>query len=191
SARPREGGRQLGGEGAASPWRTIRGQEGSGYGPAGTAACHINADIADAAVRYINVTTDEDFERECGLEILVETARMWRGLGHYDRGGQFHLDGVTGPDEYSALASDNVYTNLMAQRNLLAAADTVERPPPAARELGVDDCEAKAWREAAAAMHLPTTTNWASTRRPKASPATANSTSPQPAPAATRCCCTS
>ena len=151
----RERARQLGREGAAYPWRTIRGQECSGYWPAGTAACHINADIADAAVRYINVTTDEDFERECGLEILVETARMWRGLGHYDRGGQFHLDGVTGPDEYSALASDNVYTNLMAQRNLLAAADTVERHPPAARELGVDDCEAKAWREAAAAMHLP------------------------------------
>ena len=126
----RERARQLGREGAAYPWRTIRGQECSGYWPAGTAACHINADIADAAVRYINVTTDEDFERECGLEILVETARMWRGLGHYDRGGQFHLDGVTGPDEYSALASDNVYTNLMAQRNLLAAADTVERHPP-------------------------------------------------------------
>ena len=39
---------QLGLEGAAFPWRTIRGQECSGYWPAGTAAFHINADIADA-----------------------------------------------------------------------------------------------------------------------------------------------
>ncbi len=38
----------LGLAGAAFPWRTIRGQECSGYWPAGTAAFHINADIADA-----------------------------------------------------------------------------------------------------------------------------------------------
>ena len=151
----RDRARQLGRQGAAYPWRTISGQECSGYWPAGTAACHINADIADATVRYINATGDEGFERDAGLEILVETARMWRWLGHYGRDGQFHLDGVTGPDEYSALASDNVYTNLMAQRNLLAAAGVVERHPAAARELGAGEQEAKAWREAAAAMHLP------------------------------------
>ena len=151
----RERARQLGRAGAAYPWRTIGGQECSGYWPAGTAACHINADIADATVRYINATGDEQFEREGGLEILVETARMWHGLGHYDRAGQFHLDGVTGPDEYSALASDNVYTNLMAQRNLRAAADVVQRHPAAARELGAGEQEATAWREAAAAMHVP------------------------------------
>ncbi|MBO0815681.1 MAG: glycoside hydrolase family 65 protein, partial [Actinobacteria bacterium] len=92
---------------------------------------------------------------EHGLEMLAETARMWHGLGHYDRGGAFHLHGVTGPDEYSALASDNVYTNLMAQRNLLAAADAAGRHPLAAGELGVDDCEVKGWREAAAAMYVP------------------------------------
>ena len=34
--------------GAAFPWRTIHGEECSGYWPAGTAAFHINADIADA-----------------------------------------------------------------------------------------------------------------------------------------------
>ncbi len=48
--------------------------------------------------------------------MLVETARLWISLGHHDRhGGVWHLDGgVTGPDEYTALASDNVFTNLMA-----------------------------------------------------------------------------
>ncbi len=33
-------------------------------------------------------------------------------------GSGFRIDGVTGPDEYSAIADNNVYTNLMAQRNL-------------------------------------------------------------------------
>ena len=43
---------ELGLEGAAFPWRTIRGQECSAYWPAGTAAWHINADIAMAFERY-------------------------------------------------------------------------------------------------------------------------------------------
>jgi alpha,alpha-trehalose phosphorylase len=145
----------LGLEGSAFPWRTIRGQECSGYWPAGTAAFHINADIADAVVRYREVTQDDAFEREYGLELLVETARLWRSLGHHDARGRFRIDGVTGPDEYSALSDNNVYTNLMAERNLRAAADAVERCPERAHDLGVDTEEAAAWRDAASAMIVP------------------------------------
>jgi alpha,alpha-trehalose phosphorylase len=145
----------LGLRGSAFPWRTIRGQECSAYWPAGTAAFHIAADIADAVRRYVQATGDEDFERDAGLELLVETARLWRSLGHHDRRGRFHLDGVTGPDEYTAVKSDNIYTNLMAQRNLLAAADAVARRGEQAWHLGVDDEETAAWRDAAAAMHIP------------------------------------
>jgi alpha,alpha-trehalose phosphorylase len=145
----------LGLGGAAFPWRTIRGQECSAYWPAGTAAFHISAAVADAARRYIWVTDDRDFEREIGLELLVKTARLWRSLGHDDRDGIFHIDRVTGPDEYSALSDDNVYTNLMAARNLTAAADAAARYPEQARRLGVDDKEAAAWRDAAARVHIP------------------------------------
>jgi alpha,alpha-trehalose phosphorylase len=145
----------LGLEGSAFPWRTIRGHECSGYWPAGTAAFHINADIADAVVRYREVTEDDAFEREYGLELLVETARLWRSLGHHDAHGRFRIDGVTGPDEYSALVDNNVYTNLMAERNLRAAADAVERCPERAHDLGVDTEEAAAWRAAASAMIVP------------------------------------
>jgi alpha,alpha-trehalose phosphorylase len=55
---------QLGLEGAVFPWRTITGAECSGYWPAGTAAFHIGADIAAAAVRYVEATGDELFEKE-------------------------------------------------------------------------------------------------------------------------------
>jgi alpha,alpha-trehalose phosphorylase len=151
----RERAKVLGLDGAAFPWRTIRGQECSGYWPAGTAAFHINADIANAVIRYIGVTEDDDFERETGLELLVETARLWRSLGHHDARGRFRIDGVTGPNEYSAIADNNVYTNLMAERNLRGAADAVERHPDRARELGVDPEETAAWRDAAAAMTVP------------------------------------
>ncbi|WP_030144778.1 glycoside hydrolase family 65 protein [Spirillospora albida] len=146
---------QLGLRGAAFPWRTIRGHECSGYWPAGTAAFHVNAAIADAVVRYVDATRDERFEREIGLEILVHTARLWRSLGHHDVGGVFRIDGVTGPDEYSAVVDNNVYTNLMARRNLEAAADTAMRHPDLADRLGVDSEEAASWRDAAAAMVVP------------------------------------
>ncbi|MFF5014624.1 glycoside hydrolase family 65 protein [Streptomyces sp. NPDC001165] len=151
----RERATQLGLGGAAFPWRTIQGAEGSAYWPAGTAAFHVNADIADAVVRYVEATGDTRFEREAGVELLVETARLWRSLGHHDHHGVFHIDGVTGPDEYSAVADDNTYTNLMARQNLLAAADAVERHPREAERLGVDAEESAAWRDAAEAVHVP------------------------------------
>ena len=147
--------RQLGLAGAAFPWRTIDGDECSAYWPAGTAAFHINADIADAVVRYTAATGDLVFEREAGLELLVHTARLWLSLGHHDPHGVFHLDGVTGPDEYSAIADDNAYTNVMAQQNLRAAADMAERHPDLAASLGVDDEETADWRDAAQRIVLP------------------------------------
>ncbi len=147
--------RELGLAGAAFPWRTIAGQECSGYWPAGTAAFHVNSAIAHAVVRYVVATEDRDFERGPGMDLLVQTARLWRSLGHHDGEGGFHIDGVTGPDEYSAIADDNVYTNLTAKRNLLAAAALTDQYPDRARELGVNSEEAAAWRDAANAMHVP------------------------------------
>ncbi len=145
----------LGLAGAAFPWRTIRGRETSGYWPAGTAAFHINADIADAVIRYLDATEDAEFEQGAGLELLVETARLWQSLGHHDAAGRFRIDGVTGPDEYSAVKDNNVYTNLMAQRNMACAADAAVKLPAAADALGVTTEEAASWRDAAAAMYIP------------------------------------
>jgi alpha,alpha-trehalose phosphorylase len=146
---------QLGLKGAAFPWRTIAGEECSGYWPAGTAAFHVNADIANAVILYVAVSGDEAFERSVGMDLLVHTARLWRSLGHHDGMGRFHIDGVTGPDEYSAIADNNIYTNLMAKQNLVAAADAAKRYPDRAEELGVDAEEAASWRDAADKMHVP------------------------------------
>jgi alpha,alpha-trehalose phosphorylase len=147
--------RDLGLKGAAFPWRTIHGEECSGYWPASTAAFHINADIADGVLRYVSATNDLEFEGTVGIELLVETARLWISVGHYERSGLFRIDGVTGPDEYSALADNNLYTNLMAQRNLVAAADAVGRHSGAAKRLKVTATEVKKWRRAADRMFIP------------------------------------
>ncbi len=151
----KEHARELSLYGAAFPWRTIRGQECSGYWPAGTAAFHINADIAAAVAKYVEATEDSAFEKEVGLPLLVETARLWRSLGQHDADGKFRIEGVTGPDEYSAVKDNNVYTNLMAQHNLASAADLAGKLQDAARELGVTTEEAAAWRDAATDMYIP------------------------------------
>ncbi len=147
--------RQLHLQGVTFPWRTIRGQECSGYWPAGTAAFHVNAGVADAVRRYLAATGDEAFEEGPGLELLVGTARLWRSLGHHDAQGAFRIDGVTGPDEYTALIDNNVYTNLMAARNLRTAADVAVRHQERAAELGVDQEETASWRNAADAIVVP------------------------------------
>jgi trehalose/maltose hydrolase-like predicted phosphorylase len=146
---------QLDLDGAAYPWRTIRGEECSAYWPAGTAAWHINADIAIAFERYRAVTGDNSLEEDCGLEVLVETARLWRSLGHHDRHGVWHIDGVTGPDEYTAVVRDNIFTNLMAAHNLRTAAEACSRHAEAAHAMGVTTEETAAWRDAADAAHIP------------------------------------
>ncbi|GHO50938.1 glycoside hydrolase family 65 protein [Ktedonospora formicarum] len=151
----KERARQLGLKGAAFPWRTIAGQECSGYWPASTAAFHINADIAYAVVHYMEATGDLAFEKETGLPLLVETARLWRSLGYENQDGHFRIDGVTGPNEYSALADNNVYTNLMAQLNMRRAAETARRYHQRAQALGVDDQEIDSWLQAAEHMFLP------------------------------------
>jgi trehalose/maltose hydrolase-like predicted phosphorylase len=151
----RQRARTLGLDGAAFPWRTIHGEECSAYWPAGTAALHLNAVIARAVDRYRRVTGDLSLEREGGLELLVQTARLWVSHGHHDSAGAWHVDGVTGPDEYSAVADDNVFTNLMAARNLRAAIDACARHPDIAAELRVEPAERDAWRAAADAVHVP------------------------------------
>ncbi|PPG42148.1 glycoside hydrolase family 65 protein [Pseudoclavibacter sp. RFBA6] len=142
-------------EGAAFAWRTIDGRESSGYWPASTAAFHVNADIAAAMVHHIRTTGDERFEREVAVDVLVETARLWCSLGRWDPDGGLHFDGVTGPDEYSALVDDNTFTNLMARLNLRAAISVAERHHAEAGALGVDDDEIRRWMHAADAIVVP------------------------------------
>lgn len=151
----RERAAELGLQGVSFPWRTIRGQECSAYWPAGTAAFHINADIAMAFERYRVVTGDHTLEKDCGLHVLIETARLWMSLGHHDRHGVWHLDGVTGPDEYTAIVRDNVFTNLMAAHNLIVAADACVRDPDEAAKLCVSTEEMATWRDAANAVNIP------------------------------------
>jgi alpha,alpha-trehalose phosphorylase len=150
-------------KGALYPWRTIAGDECSAYFPAGTAQYHINADIAYSIKTYMEATGDQDYLIKAGAEIVMETARIWTGIGSYDREGRFCINQVTGPDEYTALVNNNYYTNAMAQMHLNFAASIAEQlqseaPAEFARiaaAMELDANEPAAWRRAASLMNLP------------------------------------
>ncbi len=160
AARRRAG--ELSQRGALFPWRTINGEEASAYYAAGTAQYHINADIAYALAQYVAATGDRDFLLRAGVDVLVETARMWADLGFW-QDSAFHIHGVTGPDEYTTVVNDNLFTNVMARFNLsqaaravreLAQVDGPEYDALVAR-LDLDDEEVAEWDRAAEAMAIP------------------------------------
>ena len=161
----RERAREMAQSGAMYPWRTINGEEASAYYAAGSAQVHIDADIAYALMKYVFATGDRGFLVREGIDILVETARMWADLGFWRSNGDesFHIHGVTGPDEYTTVVNNNLFTNVMARYNLEVAADAVEwirdeRPDEYVRmaaRLGVDPAEVVEWRRCAEGMTIP------------------------------------
>lgn len=144
----------LGLEGVSFPWRTISGHEVSAYWPASTAAMHVNADIARAFDHWTNVT-GQPLEAVGCLGVLVETARLWASMAARDSGGEYHFFGMTGPDEYTGVVDDNVFTNLMAQRNLRVTIDACRDDPQGAADLGVTGAEIDRWAETADHIHIP------------------------------------
>jgi len=157
--------RMLNEAGALFPWRTINGEEASAYYAAGTAQYHINADVTYALSKFIHATGDVDFLANGAIDIAVETARLWISLGFWRSNGtdSFEIHGVTGPDEYTTVVNNNLFTNVMARFNLSYAASSVRdlaitRPDAYERmitRLGLRDEELEEWDRAAAAMVIP------------------------------------
>ncbi len=162
----RERARELNQRGAMFPWRTINGDEASAYYAAGTAQYHINADVAYAFSLYTDITGDMDFQHRDGVRVLVETARMWSDLGFWrvtaEGDSSFHIHGVTGPDEYTTVVNNNMFTNVMARYNLRRAARAVRELRDAdpgglealVSELELDMLELEQWEACADGMHI-------------------------------------
>lgn len=152
-------------KGCLFPWRTIGGEECSAYYPAGTAQYHINADVAYAVKQYHQATQDDDFMRDAGVEVVLESARMWMSIGFFNprRGGQFCINEVTGPDEYTACVNNNFFTNAMARTHLRYAYECAlwmqDRFPAEWASLqsriGLVKTEPAEWEAAAENMYLP------------------------------------
>jgi alpha,alpha-trehalase len=104
---------------------------------------HIDAAVAFNIWHYWQVTTDMEFMRFWGAEMLLEIARFWASATTYNhRLDRYEILGVMGPDEYHEAYSgreqpgldNNAYTNVMAVWCLCRAFDVLDLIPKARRE---------------------------------------------------------
>jgi beta-phosphoglucomutase len=87
---------------------------------------HISADVAYAAMQYWRVTGDDDFMRDFGAEMILDTARFWGDrveLEVDENGRRYAIRDVIGPDEYHDHVDNNVFTNRMTQWHLETAVE--------------------------------------------------------------------
>lgn len=130
---------------------------------------HVSAAIFYTVWHYHEVTHDFDFLRDCGAEMMLEIARFWASIAHFnaDR-DRWEIHGVMGPDEfherYPGAAEgglrNNAYTNVMAAWIFDTARRVVELLSASRRtglmaRIGLTDDEVSRWEEMSRRMFVP------------------------------------
>eukprot|EP01012_Entosiphon_sulcatum_P003147 TRINITY_DN1089_c0_g1_i2.p1 TRINITY_DN1089_c0_g1~~TRINITY_DN1089_c0_g1_i2.p1 ORF type:complete len:694 (-),score=107.47 TRINITY_DN1089_c0_g1_i2:41-2122(-) len=87
-----------------------------------TQEIHLNGDIAVAFKQYWMLTRNVTWLRSIGFPVLSGIADFWASRAE-KRGSPYAIAGVMGPDEYHANVTNSVYTNVIAQISLRAAAE--------------------------------------------------------------------
>ena len=87
---------------------------------------HISGDVAYAFRNYYDQTGDKAFYQNCGIEVVVETAKFYASRAEKKADGKYHILDVIGPDEYNIHADDNYYTNHLATWNIKEALRCME-----------------------------------------------------------------
>ncbi|MFC6314410.1 glycoside hydrolase family 65 protein [Lapidilactobacillus achengensis] len=91
---------------------------------------HITADVAFGVNEYIEATQDQQFAREMGTEIILDTGRFWASRLDWQGAKQrYEIRDVIGPDEYKEHANNNAFTNYMAHWNMSLALELVKKLP--------------------------------------------------------------
>lgn len=75
---------------------------------------HISADIAYAVIKYYEVTDDEQFIADYGLEMLVEICKFWCSRVT-EKNNRLEILDIIGPDEYNEHIDNNAYTNYLVK----------------------------------------------------------------------------
>ena len=121
---------------------------------------HVNAAIFYNVWHYHQATDDLDFLRDHGAEIMLEIARFWSSIAHYNpERDRYEIHGVMGPDEFhekypGATESglrNNAYTNVMVawiceQAQVVLGLLTERRRDTLRAKLGLTDEEIATWQ---------------------------------------------
>ncbi|MBD2343145.1 beta-phosphoglucomutase [Anabaena subtropica] len=80
---------------------------------------HNSADIAYATWQYWQASGDDEWMRDYGAEIILDTAIFWSSRVEYNsQGDRYEIRGVIGADEYHEFVHNNTFTNRMVQWHL-------------------------------------------------------------------------
>jgi trehalose/maltose hydrolase-like predicted phosphorylase len=130
---------------------------------------HVNAAIFYNVWHYHQATDDLDFLRDHGAEMMLEIARFWGSLAHYNpERDRYEIHGVMGPDEFherypgSAEAGlrNNAYTNVMVawiceQAEVVLGLLTQRRRDTLRAKIGLTDEEIAKWAQMSRKMYVP------------------------------------
>ncbi len=73
---------------------------------------HISTDISYGVLQYWRWSGDDEFLKQYGAEIVLDTAVFW-GSRVEDKNGRYELSQQIGPDEYHENIDNSVFTNRM------------------------------------------------------------------------------
>ncbi|MDP2709818.1 MAG: glycosyl hydrolase family 65 protein [Solirubrobacteraceae bacterium] len=130
---------------------------------------HVNAAIFYNVWHYHQATDDLDFLRDHGAEMMLEIARFWGSIAHYDADrDRYEIHGVMGPDEFHEQypgaqeggLRNNAYTNVMVawiceQAQVVLGLLTERRRDTLRAKLGLTDDEIAKWQAMSRRMYVP------------------------------------
>jgi len=88
---------------------------------------HINTDVAYAVWNYWQATGDDDWMRDYGTELILDTAVYWGSRVEWNaKQEHYEIREVIGTDEYHEHVSNNAFTNRMVQWHLEKALAVLE-----------------------------------------------------------------
>src|ERR1039457_6888876 len=130
---------------------------------------HVSAAIFYNIWHYFQTTEDLAFLRDYGAEMMLEIARFWASIAHFNpERERYEIHGVMGPDEFHEKYADaaegglrnNAYTNVMVAW-LCDVAQKILSLLPATRadalraKLGLGDEELRTWADMSRRMFVP------------------------------------
>jgi trehalose/maltose hydrolase-like predicted phosphorylase len=130
---------------------------------------HVSAAIFYNVWHYYQATGDVEFMQDYGAEMMLEIARFWSSIAHYNpERDRYEIHGVMGPDEfhekYPRAAEgglrNNAYTNVLVAwiaeiaQEVIGLLSETRRAALRAR-LGLGDDEIALWDEMSRKMFVP------------------------------------
>jgi beta-phosphoglucomutase len=129
-----------------------------------TREIHISSVVAAAAWWYWYSTQDDEWMRDSGAEIVLDTALFWSSRVEYDaRRECWSIREVIGPDEYHDNVDNNAFTNRLVQWHLekaLQICDWLEQAFPEksaqlTEKLRLTAKRRRRWRDIAEDLRVP------------------------------------